>query len=261
LDLGLKGVGAAVAGSSRGLGYAVALELSREGAAVVVGSRDLDAAKAAADTISDETGNAVHPVAADVSKEEQAKGFVEEAASVLGGLGVLVANAGGPEPGGPTAFTNEQWKQALDLNFFSTVNLSLAALPHLKEREWGRIVCITSNVVKQPATMLSLSSAARAAATAFAKTLADTVASDGITVNCVMPGQIVTDRLRRLAGAPEDAGADHEAFSSMIDLIPAGRLGIPEEFAAAVAFLCSERASFINGVSLAVDGGFLRGLV
>lgn len=256
MDLGLEGVPCAVSGASRGLGYAVAMELAREGAAVAICSRDRAAIEKAAETI----GPRAIPIVADVSTPEGASDFIESAARGLGGLQVLVTNAGGPPPGYPSKHDDSAWLDAYELNFLSAVRMIRAALPYLEQTRWGRIVCITSNVVKQPDPSLSLSSAVRSATTAFAKTLAAEVASRNITVNCVMPGQIVTDRLRSLAGAPGDAGPEHPSFSEMITRIPAARLGRPEELAASVAFLCSERASFINGVNLAVDGGFLRSL-
>lgn len=261
MDLGLKDVPAAVAAASSGLGHAIALELSREGARVAICSRDEARIAKAAESISTETGGEVHPFVADVATTDGGEGFIADAADALGGLQVLVINAGGPPPGPPSAFDEQAWLDALNLNFLSSVRMSLASLPHLRQRDWGRIVAVTSNSVKQPLVGLALSSAARAAGTAFAKTLADEVGSEAITVNTVMPGQIVTDRLRSLAGAPPEAGPTDPAFASMIEKIPAGRVGTPQEFAAAVAFLCSERASFINGISLAVDGGFLRGIV
>lgn len=255
------GVPCAVAGSSRGLGYAVALELAREGARVAICSRESSSIERAAQSIRDETGGEVHPVSADVSTSADARRFIDEAADHFGGLQVVVANAGGPQPGPPDSFQEDDWKRALDLNFLSSVSMALAALDHLRKQQWGRIVLVTSSVVKQPDPTLSLSSAARSAATAFAKTLATTIAREGITVNCVMPGQIATDRLSSLAGAPQGAGPEDPAFASMAAQIPVGRVGEPSEFAAAVAFLCSKRASFVNGVALQVDGGFIRSLL
>lgn len=261
MDLGLKGVPAAVAGASKGLGYAVALELAREGAKVSICSRTAEGIKEAASSIAEETASEVLPVVADVSQADDAARFIEESAAHLGGLQVVVANAGGPPPGSAVAMDDTAWLHAVDLNFLSAVRMARAALPHLEKRPWGRIVCITSIAVRQPQPNLALSNAVRAATTGFAKTLSQEVGGMGITVNCVLPGQIATDRLRSLAGAPEDAGPDHPAFSAMGSQIPVGRVGTTEEFAAVVVFLCSERASFVNGVSLQVDGGFYRGLL
>ncbi len=261
MDLGLHGIPCAVAGASRGLGYAVALELAREGARVAICSRNQSSIEEAAERIRGETSSEILPVAADVSSSAEAKRFVDDAVEAFGGLQVIVTNAGGPQPGLPDSFEEADWRKALELNFFSSVSLATAALSHLRKESWGRIVMITSSVVKQPDPNLSLSSAARSAVTAFAKTLATTVAKDGITVNCVMPGQIATDRLSSIAGAPPGAPADHPAFSEMAAQIPVGRVGEPFEFAAAVAFLCSKRASFINGVALQIDGGFIRSLL
>lgn len=260
MDLGLDGVPAAVSGASRGLGYAVALELAKEGARVAICSRKQGAIDSAADSIEREGGRRPLAVEADVAQEDGARSFIERAVEEFGGLQVLVANAGGPPPGPAGAFEDAEWQEALALNFFSAVRLVRAARPHLEKATWGRIVCLTSSTVKQPSPNLALSNAPRAAVTAFAKTLASEVAASGTTVNCVMPGQILTDRLKSLTGAGLDAGPEDQAFAEMIEHIPVGRLGQPEEFAAVVAFLCSERASFVNGVNLAVDGGFLKGL-
>jgi 3-oxoacyl-[acyl-carrier protein] reductase len=171
---------------------------------------------------------------------------------------VIVSNAGGPPPGAPSSFADEAWLAALELNFLSAVRLVRAALPHLEQRPWGRILCITSLSVHQPIPNLVLSTASRLATTGFAKTLAREVGPRGITVNCLLPGSIATDRLASLAGAPPGAGPEHPAFAAMAAEIPLGRVGSPEEFAAAAAFLCSARASFVNGVNLQVDGGLLR---
>lgn len=261
MDLGLTDVPAAVAGASKGLGYAVALELAKEGARVSICSRDAERVKAAASTIEKQTGAQVHPIVADVARVEGAEGFVSEAAAALGGLQILVANAGGPNPATAANASDEEWREAIDLNFLSTVRMVRSSLPFLREGPFGRVVCITSISVKQPMANLVFSNAVRSATTSFAKTLSMEVGSDNITVNCVLPGQIATDRLRFLSGAPEDAGPDHPAFRTMAAQIPMGRIGTPEEFAAVVAFLCSKRASFLNGVAIQVDGGYFKGLL
>jgi 3-oxoacyl-[acyl-carrier protein] reductase len=260
VDLGLTGVPAAVAAASRGLGFAVARELAAEGARVAICSRDQQAASDAASSIHRDTGGEVHALAADVSTAEGAVGFVDGAAERLGGLQVLVVNAGGPPPGPATGFDDEAWLRAFELNFLSAVRLVRTALPHLEQRPWGRILCITSTSVRQPIPNLALSNAIRLATTGFAKTLAGEVGPGGITVNCLLPGNIATDRLRSLAGAPPGAGPEDPAFAAMAAQIPLGRVGTPEEFGAVAAFLCSTRASFVNGLNLPVDGGLLRAL-
>ena len=260
MDLGLSGVPAAVAASSRGLGFAVARALAAEGARVVVCSREARAASEAAESIRRSTGAEVHGVEADVSTAEGAAALVAGAVERLGGLQVLVANAGGPPPGPATGFDDEAWLEAFELNFLSAVRLVRTALPHLEQRPWGRVVCITSVSVRQPIPNLALSNAIRLATTGFAKTLAGEVGGRGITVNCLLPGSIATDRLRSLAGAPPGAGAEHPAYAAMAAEVPLRRVGSPEEFGSVAAFLCSARASFVNGVNLQVDGGLLRGL-
>lgn len=260
MDLGLKGATAAVAGASRGLGFAVALELAREGASVAICSRDEAVVKDAAARIIKETDSGAHAIVADVATASGAQTFIEDATSALGGLQVLVTNAGGPPAGRSIDFDDDAWMSAFELNCLSAVRMVRAALSHIQAQPWGRVLMVTSTAPKQPVANLALSNAVRAATHGFAKSLSQELAGTNITVNCLMPGQILTDRLRSLVGAPENAGPDHPAFAEMARLIPAGRIGTTDEFAAVAAFLCSERASFVNGVSLQVDGGYLKGL-
>jgi 3-oxoacyl-[acyl-carrier protein] reductase len=244
-----------------GLGYAVALELAREGARVAVCSRSRSSIEAAAASLAQESGAEVLPLVADMADPEGPDQFVEAAAAGLGGLQVVVANAGGPRPSAPSEYDEAAWMAALRLNLLSSVRMATASLPHLRRQAWGRILFVTSMGVKQPIGNLPLSNAARSGATAFAKTLSLEVASDAITINCLMPGYTLTDRIRSLAGAPPDAGPDDPSFAALVRDIPVGRVGLPEEFAAVAAFLCSARASYVTGVSLQVDGGWTRGLL
>jgi 3-oxoacyl-[acyl-carrier protein] reductase len=250
MDLGIAGRCAAVAGASGGLGLACARALAADGVRVVLCGRDAARAEAAAHDIRDAGGDAVG-LAADVSTVDGAAGFVARAIDALGRLDIVVANAGGP-PAGTFASTDvDAYLPALELNLLSTVAMCKAAVPAMVERGWGRIVAITSLTVRQPAASLILSNTARAGATGFLKTLAREVAPYGVTVNSVQPGSHATDRLRELHGG-DLAGAAAG--------IPAGTVGDPADFGAAVAFLCSERARFVTGVALPVDGGAFAGL-
>ncbi len=258
MDLGLSGRPALVAAASRGLGLAAATSLAREGARVAVCSRRREAAEAAAAGIREATGGEAIAIQADVSRAEDAVRFVREGAEALGGCQVLVANAGGPPPGATMDFTDEDYLKALDLNFLSVVRMAREALPHMREAGFGRIVCISSSSVKEPIPGIALSNAARAATTGFLKTLAREVAAEGITVNAVLPGRILTGRMRELATAA-GRSVDDEVAAQAAD-VPMGRLGDPQELGDVVAFLASERASFLTGVMLSVDGGLLHGL-
>lgn len=250
MDLGIAGRCAAVAGASGGLGLACAQALAADGVRVVLCGRDAARAEAAAHGIRDAGGDAVG-LGADVSTVDGAAGFVARAIDALGRLDIVVANAGGP-PAGTFASTDvDAYLPALELNLLSTVAMCKAAVPAMVERGWGRIVAITSLTVRQPAASLILSNTARAGATGFLKTLAREVAPHGVTVNSVQPGSHDTDRLRELHGG-DLAGAAAG--------IPAGTVGDPADFGAAVAFLCSERARFITGAALPVDGGAFAGL-
>jgi 3-oxoacyl-[acyl-carrier protein] reductase len=250
MDLGIAGRCAAVAGASGGLGLGCAQALAADGVRVVLCGRDAARAEAAAHDIRDAGGDAVG-LAADVSTVDGAAGFVARAIDALGRLDIVVANAGGP-PAGTFASTDvDAYLPALELNLLSTVAMCKAAVPAMVERGWGRIVAITSLTVRQPAASLILSNTARAGATGFLKTLAREVAPHGVTVNSVQPGSHDTDRLRELHGG-DLAGAAAG--------IPAGTVGDPADFGAAVAFLCSERARFVSVVALPIDGGAFAGL-
>lgn len=247
MDTGLAGRRAAVAAASKGLGFASAQALAAEGARVAICGRSKDRIEDAAARI----GAGAIPLVADVSNPGGARQFVIDARAVLGGLDVLVANAGGPPPGnfGSTPF--EEYGPALALNLLSVVAMCQEAVPAMQAQQFGRVVAITSISVRQPIPNLILSNTARAGVTGFLKTLAREVAGDGVTVNSVQPGNHATDRLLGLY-------ADREAATAGI---PAGELGRPEDFGAVVAFLCSDPARFITGAAIPVDGGAYAGLL
>lgn len=263
MDLGLRGKVACVAAASSGLGKASALEMAREGARVAICARHEDRLRAAAEEIARETGADVLPVVADVTKREDAERFVQAAVDRWGRLDILVTNAGGPPSGKFEDFDEQAWLDAFNLNFLSTVRLIYAALPYLKQSGSGRIIAITSVSAKQVLPNLILSNAVRAGVHGLVKTLAQELAPYNITVNAVCPGPILTERLQSLIQrAVETQGISfEEAQKAWVSQIPLGRLGQPAEFGAVVAFLASERASFVNGALLQVDGGMIRGIM
>src|SRR3989442_13666551 len=253
MDLGLKGRGALVAAASKGLGRACAEAVIAEGAEVFISSRDGAAIESTAKQI-----GAAGWFAADVSRPGDPEALVDAAIARLSGLDVLVVNAGGPPPGTFQSTQLEHWDVALNLTLMSAVRLVRAGLPHLKKSDQGRIVFITSISVRQPIPNIALSNAMRGAVTGLAQTLSREVASDRITVNCLAPDAILTDRTRDLAIA---TGSDpHERIKQQAAATPMGRLGDPGEFAAACAFLCSKQAGYITGQTLGVDGGSLLGV-
>ena len=253
MDLGLKGRRALVAAASKGLGRACAEALIAEGAAVFISSRDGAAIESTAKQI-----GAAGWFAADVSRPGDPEALVDAAVARLSGLDVLVVNAGGPPPGTFQSTQLEHWDVAFHLTLMSAVRLVRAGLPHLKKSDQGRIVFVTSISVRQPIPNIALSNAMRGAVTGLAKTLSRELASDRITVNCLAPDAILTDRTRDLAIA---AGVDpDERIKQQAAATPMGRLGDPGEFAAACAFLCSKQAGYISGQTLGVDGGSLIGV-
>lgn len=263
MDLGLRGKVALVSASSKGLGRAIAEELAAEGASVTICARGADALSATAQEIRRKTDARVLDVAADVSDEAGVERVTAAALKEFGRIDILVTNSGGPPSGAFESFSAEAWNQAARLLLMSTVNLTRAVLPGMKERRWGRILNVTSIAAKQPIDGLMLSNSLRAGVIGFAKTLAHEVASYGITVNNLLPGYTRTDRVEQLArAAGEKKGVDaKDAFAKWEKEIPMGRLGEPREFAALAAFLASERASYITGSSIAVDGGWIRSLL
>ena len=264
MDLGLKGKVALVAASSRGLGRAVAEELAAEGASLVLCARDAQALAKTKDAIERNSGGAqVLTVPADVAVASDVKSVVDSGVERFGQIDILVTNAGGPPAGKFENITSEQWEQAVHLTLYSAIELARHVLPGMKERGWGRILNITSIAVKQPVENLILSNSLRAGVTGFARTLANEVAPAGITVNNIMPGYTRTERVEELAVMmAEKQGISSAEFKSRWEQeIPMKRLGEPREFAALAAFLVSERASYITGTSIQVDGGWIRSLL
>jgi 3-oxoacyl-[acyl-carrier protein] reductase len=243
MDLGIAGRRAAVAAASRGLGYGVAEALAREGVAVAICGRDRQQVDAAAKQLGGDTVALV----VDVSTTDGATEFATSARAALGGIDILVPNAGGPPPGTFATTLLEEYAKAIELNCLSVIAMCTEAVPAMRAQRWGRVVAITSISVRQPIPHLILSNTARAGATGYLKTLAREVAADGVTVNSLQPGLHDTERVRQL-GEPDASG------------IPAGELGRPADFGAVAAFLCSDHARFLTGAAIPVDGGAHAGL-
>lgn len=263
MDLGLKGRVAIVAAASTGLGRAVARELSKEGAKVAICARTADALEKTAHEIQRETGGEVFHKTVDLRNEAEISAFVAAIEARFGRVDICVTNSGGP-PSKLFAETRPaDWQSAIDLLLLSTIHFARETLPRMQKNGWGRFITITSYAAKQPVDGLLLSNSVRAAVTGLAKTLASEYARYGITVNNVCPGYTATDRLSELseAVAARNKTSVNEVVENWKKQIPAARLGTPEEFAAVVTFLASERASYVNGTSIAIDGGIVRGLI
>ena len=257
MDLGLKNKVALVAAASKGLGYASALGLSREGARVAICSRTESDIKAAAERISKETGGEVLPLVADVTMADDAERIVGETAARFGALHILVPNSGGPPAGTFETLTPEQWQAGLDSTLYAAVRMIRAGLPHMKAAQWGRIIVITSTSARQPIPGLLLSNTFRAGILGLLKTLSQEFAPYGITCNNIAPGSYATDRLKHLHQRnAEQQGISFDEARRQAELkIPIGRLGRPEELANTLVFLASEAASYITGQTVVVDGG------
>jgi 3-oxoacyl-[acyl-carrier protein] reductase len=263
MDLGLRDKVALVTASSRGLGRACAHSLSAEGAKVVICARGGKTLRAAADEIAGDTNNQVLAIVADLTSARDCRQVVQETFDYFGGLHVLVTNNGGPPAGYFFDIDDNEWYRSVDLTLMSAIRLIRAAVPHMREQGWGRIINIASVSVKEPIDNLMLSNSLRPGVVGMARTLANQLAADGITVNNVLPGYILTERVKGLAEtqARSQGKSPDEVLDGFAEPIPIGRIGKPEELAAVVAFLASEQASYVNGTSILVDGGRYKGLM
>jgi 3-oxoacyl-[acyl-carrier protein] reductase len=263
MDLGLSGRVAVVAAASKGLGRAVAEELAREGAHIAICARTASTLSETGAQIQKSTGREVFHQALDVTDSAAVTSFVAAVEARFGRLDICVTNSGGPPSNSFKDTKPDDWRAAVDQLLMSTVFFARETLPRMQKNKWGRLITITSSAVKQPVDGLLLSNSVRAAVTGLARTLANEYAADGITVNNVCPGYTRTARLDGLAStiSARTGAKPEEVFAGWEREIPARRLGTPQEFAALVAFLASERASYVTGASIAVDGGLVRSLL
>ena len=258
MDLGIEGRVALLTGASRGIGRACAKALAEEGVRVAICARGREAVEAAARDIAAETGGEAVPFVADVSRADDIDRLLSGVAETLGPVDILLANNGGPPRGGFDALDDAEWQAGFDVAMMSTVRLIRGVLPGMRDRRWGRVLTVVSSSVRQPVDQLELSNALRPGIVGLFKSLAVTMGRDNVLFNCVAPGRIMTERF--LAGS-KNAGVTEEQYAEKHRLtVPLGRIGRPEEIADVVAFLASERASYITGATVIVDGGMIRSL-
>ncbi len=262
METGLKNRVAIVAASSQGIGQATAEALGAEGCRIAMCARNAQTLHAAAERIQKQHHAEVFAQALDVTDAEAVHRFVDAVASKFGGVDICVTNAGGPPAKGFLATSLEEWRSAVDANFMSTVYFAREVIPHMQRRHWGRIITITSITTKQPVADLVLSNAVRAAVVGLVKSLANEFGKDGILVNNVGPGYTATDRLKELAKARSAAlrKSEKEIVEGWSADAPVKRLGEPREVADAIVWLASERASYVTGQTVLVDGGLCKGL-
>ena len=263
MDLELKNRVALVAASSRGLGKAVAWGLAREGAKLVICARNKEVLEKTADDIFLETGVSVFPLAVDLADSEQIDWMIDETLDLFGRVDILVTNAGGPPPGQFKDIDESDWMKAIQQTLMSAVRLTRAVIPGMRKQKWGRIIHMTSVSVKQPIDGLLLSNVLRPGVIGLTKSLSQELAKDNILVNAVCPGYYLTDRVKELLQkkAKKNKTSVDKAMEDVVHEIPLGRMGRPEELADLIVFLASERASYITGSIIQVDGGFVKGLM
>ncbi|MFX1362897.1 MAG: SDR family oxidoreductase [Promethearchaeota archaeon] len=263
MDLALEGKVAIVAASSKGIGKAIALALAREGTKLAICARGEEALKGTADEIIGKTGVEVLAIKADVTVEEDVQRLVRSAAEKFGRIDILVSNSGGPPTGVFEDIPQETWENAVDLNLMSTIYLCRAVIPYMKKQKWGRIINMTSVSVKQPIDGLILSNAVRAGVVGLSKSLSNEMAKDNILINVVGPGYTLTERVRELAKskAMKEGISEEEVYEAWEERIPLGRLARSDEIANLVVFLASEKASYITGTTIQVDGGLVKSLL
>jgi len=262
MDLGLRGRAAVVGGASSGLGLAVAEALAAEGCRLLIWSRREEALAEVAARLTEAHGTEVHGFAADAADPGAAEAVARAATQRLGGVDILVLNAGGPPTVDPTQTDATGWAKALQLLATTPIDLATRLLPGMRERGWGRVVAILSSGIRQPIHELVYSNAGRSVLAAWLKTTARAVAAEGVTLNGVLPGRLSTGRVDQLdaARADREGRSVEELRADLIRTIPSGRYGRPEELAAVAAFLVSERASYVTGQFVAVDGGMIAGM-
>lgn len=261
MDLGVKGKVALVCASSHGLGFATASRLAREGAAVVVCGRDAGSVEAARAEIAGTGGKAIG-IPVDLYSADDRVRLIHETEAALGPIDIAVLNTGGPPTGTFESITLEQWQDAYKSLVETVVHLSQLVLPGMVQKKWGRVLAVTSFVARQPADLMALSNSLRSSVIGVMRTLANEYGPHGITVNSILPGYILTDRMRKVARAQAEAKGQpaDQAFDRIAANVPLGRLGDPEEFGNLAAFLVSDAASYVTGQAITIDGGLSKGV-